>query len=327
MDILYIIPSIIAFILIILVLKQNQKIKQLNNLNEQKLKEIYNKDNDTLLNNINHLSEIYHTKNLELNQINQQINFQRNEIEESNRKLLKQHAEIAQYGDELRTKMRDSIQQEITQWEESAQEAASANAAILQEILDEDLQASRNKLASLQADIEDFRRKREVINQEILRSRALEEEQDFYRICLSDSDKADLATLNEVRARLTKVDGLNKLIYDNFVSKSVKEMVKRVLGGVDPSGIYKVTNIKTNEVYIGRSTAVASRWQGHCKAAFGLDGVADSIFQRALRKYGIDCFTWELLEKVPKDQLGTREKYWIEFYDTRRYGYNERAGG
>jgi excinuclease UvrABC nuclease subunit len=55
-------------------------------------------------------------------------------------------------------------------------------------------------------------------------------------------------------------------------------MCKRVLEGGDPSGIYKVTNVKTNEIYIGKSTTVASRWTNHVKSAFGLEGVADSQF-------------------------------------------------
>jgi hypothetical protein len=45
-----------------------------------------------------------------------------------------------------------------------------------------------------------------------------------------------------------------------------------------------------------------------------------------MKKDGIDGFTFELLEKVPKDQLTEREKYWIEFYDSKKLGLNERNG-
>ena len=41
---------------------------------------------------------------------------------------------------------------------------------------------------------------------------------------------------------------------------------------------------------------------------------------------GIDQFTFELLEEVPKDKLTEREHYYIEFYDSKRYGLNERNG-
>ena len=103
-------------------------------------------------------------------------------------------------------------------------------------------------------------------------------------------------------------------------------MTKRVLEGKNPSGIYKVTNIETQEIYIGKSTSVADRWINHVKSACGLDGVADSQFQRALKKYGVDGFTWELLEEVPKDKLSDREKYYITIYNTTHYGYNMRNG-
>jgi len=37
-------------------------------------------------------------------------------------------------------------------------------------------------------------------------------------------------------------------------------MVKRVLNGEAPSGIYKITRLKTGEIYIGKSTDVKARW-------------------------------------------------------------------
>ena len=119
---------------------------------------------------------------------------------------------------------------------------------------------------------------------------------------------------------------LNKLIYEIYISRPTKEMIKRVLEGRNPSGIYKVTNIKTNEIYIGKSTKIADRLQNHVKSACGLEGVAESQFQRALKKYGIDMFTWELLEEVTKEKLTEREKYYINFYQTTKYGYNMREG-
>lgn len=37
---------------------------------------------------------------------------------------------------------------------------------------------------------------------------------------------------------------------------------------------------------------------------------------------GVDKFSFEVLEKVEKDKLNEREKYWIDFYQTQSYGYN-----
>lgn len=183
-----------------------------------------------------------------------------------------------------------------------------------------------SQLSQLAAELEGYQLRRAAINEEILRQRALDEQQDFYRICITDTELQDISILLDLKTKLHKTDFLNKIIYDTYVSKYVKEMSKRVLAGRNPSGIYKVTNTQTKEVYIGKSTTVSDRWANHCKSAFGLEGVADSQFQRALKKYGVQSFTWELLEEVPKDQLGEREKYYISFYDTTKYGYNQRIG-
>ena len=117
-----------------------------------------------------------------------------------------------------------------------------------------------DELAELKKDIEEYRAKRAVINEQILQQRAIEEKQDFYRVCLSQNDIDDIRVLNSIRTNLHKHDGLDKLIYDFYISKPVQEMVKRVLGGSAPSGIYKITRLKTGEIYLGKSVDIKSRW-------------------------------------------------------------------
>jgi group I intron endonuclease len=129
-----------------------------------------------------------------------------------------------------------------------------------------------------------------------------------------------------IREKLISRENLDKLIYDVYISKPVMEMVKRVLAGGAPSGIYKITRLKTGEIYIGKSTDVKKRWTEHCKTAFGVGSIAHSILHTTMKKDGIENFTFELLEEVPKDKLTEREKYWITFYDSKNYGLNERNG-
>ena len=182
------------------------------------------------------------------------------------------------------------------------------------------------EIFQLRHELDEYKAKRDAINEQILRQRAIEEKQDFYRVCLSQNDIDDIHILNSIRANLHKHDGLDKLIYDFYISKPVQEMVKRVLGGSAPSGIYKITRLKTGEIYIGKSTDIKSRWQQHAKTVFGCGTIAHSILHTTMEKDGIENFTFELLEEVPKDKLTEREKYWIGFYDTKKYGLNEREG-
>ena len=182
------------------------------------------------------------------------------------------------------------------------------------------------ELADILETIEDYKQKQQAINEAILRQRAIDEQQDFYRVCLSEFAIEDIKLLQEIRQKLHTSDNLNKLIYDVYVSKSVTEMVKRVLQGGTPSGIYKITRLKTGEIYIGKSTNVKDRWVQHCKTVYGAGTIAHSILHTTMAKDGLEQFTFELVEEVPKEKLTEREKYWINFYGSKEYGLNERNG-
>lgn len=67
----------------------------------------------------------------------------------------------------------------------------------------------------------DYKQKQQVINEAILRQRAIEEKQDFYRVCLTAETIDDIKILQEIRQRLHTSESLNKLIYDVYVSKAV----------------------------------------------------------------------------------------------------------
>jgi len=178
----------------------------------------------------------------------------------------------------------------------------------------------------MKLELNDFKARRDAINQEIIRQRELADQEEFYTIQLSQEDIDDINLLNNARNHLHKTTLLDKLIYDMYISKPTNEMIKRVLKGEAPSGIYKITRLKTGEIYIGKSTDIKSRWQQHTKSAFHCGTISHSILHTTMEKDGIDQFTFELLEEVPKDKLTEREKFWIQFYDSTKYGLNERVG-
>ena len=184
----------------------------------------------------------------------------------------------------------------------------------------------QNEIDALSARLQSYQAKQEAINQEILRRRELEEKADFYRVCLSDEAIMDITELQIVRQKLKKPEILDKIIYDTYVAKPVLEMVKRVLQNSTCSGIYKITCQETKEIYIGKSTDIKNRWQQHCKTAFNCGTIASSLLHRKMQQYGIENFTFELLETVPKDKLSEREKFYIDFYKTKETGLNERSG-
>lgn len=255
--------------------------------------------------------------------------------------LEQRKCEQTQFLDETINARKEGINAEIEAYKEiqtqKAWNAISAETDAMQKFAEEGIKSMWDEFAQntqdlqlelerVKAELEEYKKKQQAVNEAILRQRELDEKQDFYRVCLSEFTIEDINLLQEIRQKLHTSESLNKLIYDVYVSKQVQEMVKRVLQGGAPSGIYKITRLKTGEVYIGKSTNVKDRWQQHCKTVFGAGTIAHSILHTTMQKDGIQNFTFELLEEVPKDKLTEREKYWIAFYGSKEYGLNEKAG-
>ena len=95
-------------------------------------------------------------------------------------------------------------------------------------------------------------------------------------------------------------------------------------------GIYKVTNKINGKVYIGQSINIKARWTKHRNNPFNPESEQyNSPFYKAIRKYGLSNFTFEILEEIHKEDLDKREIYWISFYDSNNpeKGYNLTPGG
>lgn len=171
-----------------------------------------------------------------------------------------------------------------------------------------------------------YQQRQAAVNEAIMRERQLQEQSEFYTINLSQSEIDDLLMIKELSPRFNNRELLNKIVYESYVKRPLQEMIKRVLGGRSPSGIYKITRKSTGEIYIGRAVAVDKRWTEHVKMAFSIGSIAHSTLHTIMEKDGIWNFTFELLEEVPKEQLNEREKYYIDFYDSKNYGLNQKNG-
>lgn len=90
-------------------------------------------------------------------------------------------------------------------------------------------------------------------------------------------------------------------------------------------GIYKIENLVNHKIYIGQSRNIKDRWRAHRTRYQKEDGP----LYRAIRKYGLENFSFEILEECSIEQLNDREKYWIKYYDSfnREKGYNLTEGG
>ena len=180
------------------------------------------------------------------------------------------------------------------------------------------------ELEEIKKELEEERNKRAAVNEEILRQRALDEQQDFYRIQLDPDDVQDIELLRSIVSRLRHPEAINKVIWSGYYQKPLAELRKRV--AIEGPGVYKITRMKTNEIYIGQAVNVSTRWAEHCKAALGVGTLASSQLHRVMAQDGCENFTFELLEAVPKEKLRERESYYIDFYDSKNYGLNTVSG-
>lgn len=84
-------------------------------------------------------------------------------------------------------------------------------------------------------------------------------------------------------------------------------------------GIYKITNLKNNKIYIGQSQHIYQRFKSHFFGKTSLDN--------DIKELGTDYFKYEIVEVCDPALLNEREKYYINFYDSYYTGYNDTDGG
>jgi group I intron endonuclease len=87
--------------------------------------------------------------------------------------------------------------------------------------------------------------------------------------------------------------------------------------------IYKITNVINNKIYIGQTVhTIQHRFQRHINDAINCN--LNTHFARAIRKYGKESFRIEIIDTTnSSEELTAKERYWIHFYNSINYGYNE----
>lgn len=98
-------------------------------------------------------------------------------------------------------------------------------------------------------------------------------------------------------------------------------------------GIYKIENLINGKIYIGKSVNIEKRFRSHITDSFNKNKPEyNHLIHRAIRKYGTDNFSFEIIEQCKENELNKREIYWISFYDccildSKNKGYNMTRGG
>ena len=94
-------------------------------------------------------------------------------------------------------------------------------------------------------------------------------------------------------------------------------------------GIYKITNLINGKSYIGQSVNIEKRFIQHKSVAYNPnDKNYNYPLYRAIRKYGVENFSFEVLEECNVGELNNKEIYYISKYNAHsKFGYNQDDGG
>ncbi len=150
--------------------------------------------------------------------------------------------------------------------------------------------------------------------------------QEDFCIRVPEEEKNDIIILENIKTKITKPRAVSMIIWSAYYQGIAKKVFPKILGTENVCGIYKITNQKTGECYIGQSVDCKKRWSEHLKAALGIDTPAGNKLYKAMQEYGIENFSFELLESCKSSELNQKEKYFINLYAADTLGYNSTKG-
>lgn len=192
--------------------------------------------------------------------------------------------------------------------------------------LNETLTQKQAEVKSVTEELYTIRNTRAALIEAHLREKRIAEQADFYRLHIDPMEQEDIFLLEKVKEKLNKPRILAMLIWQTYYQKQMNTLAASILGDKVVTGIYKITNIETTECYIGQAVNVAQRWKDHAKCGLGIDTPAGNKLYKAMQKFGLTKFTWELLEECPAAELNAKEAAYIELYKSVDFGYNSLKG-
>ena len=362
MNYIIIISFVIGIVLggLILSLIFRKKLKKKVELDNQVIEE-YNHKKELIKKDIEYLDNNKKTYETSINQFQQQIQdleqkkistsnqvntieLQVNSLETKRQEILnsldllkKQQEEAAsRFYDQAKYIAQQSFEKEIEKisfdLEDSRRKAQEEYLQTLKECknyFDKEIAARTYELHQLDKEIEildnEMLKEKHLVSSAIevrKRDEAAAADKDFYRLQLSEIDIQEIKKLREVLPYLRNSEPLNKVIYKCYYEKPYTDLVGRVIGKDQKSGIYKITNINNGMAYVGKSSNLAERWRQHIKRGTGAETLTNNKLYPIMYEIGPENFTFEVIEECPVELLSEREQFWQNFYEVKTWGYS-----
>ena len=87
------------------------------------------------------------------------------------------------------------------------------------------------------------------------------------------------------------------------------------------SGVYLIKNKLNGKCYVGSSSNITKRWNDHKRLSTWKK--CNNDLYKDFQEYGLDNFSFEVLEECNESELFQRERYYIETLGTIENGYNK----
>lgn len=276
--------------------QQNEQLKQNNEYNKQECQKL-KYEIASLSNDYQNLTKQKENTFNELNKLESNLSSLKNQNEKVANEAYSNYVKI------LETSYKDKEQQ------------YDINIARLQE----DIRLTQEELTKL-------KETRMAAHEALMKEQEVKENKDNYRLLPSQADLTDARRLEIVKRELNKPRILSMLIWQTYWQPIAKKQFPQILQDKTKCGIYKITNIVTDECYIGQSVDIYKRWNDHCKCGLGIDTPPGNKLYKAIQEYGLENFTFELLTSCNQAELNEKERYFIELYQADTFGYNSQGG-
>lgn len=183
-----------------------------------------------------------------------------------------------------------------------------------------------NQVLDKSQELSSLKEKADIIINKSKEELLKKEHQDFYKITLNDNELSDISEFAQIKNRIFHKDVVNKILWKTFYEKPTNFLIGRILDSKNVCGIYKITNVENKMSYIGQSVNVADRLKQHIKKGLGAESSSKNKLYTEMEKYGVHNFSFELIQECPREKLNELERYWIDFYQTKSFGYNSTSG-
>lgn len=92
--------------------------------------------------------------------------------------------------------------------------------------------------------------------------------------------------------------------------------------------IYKIENLINHKIYIGLTNNIERRKKRHF-SDLRRNCHDNSFLQKEYNQYGNENFSFEVIysDNITEQEIGEKEKYYIQLYDSFKNGYNQNEGG